>query len=93
MNKDIPTTFARHEMLFDAVHEAAEEAIVCGCVPPMVVMQIEEATRRLRRVVLGEAPGRHAELLDELDLAEWERSVPVQAAVLAAMLCNDLEER
>ena len=91
MNKDITTTTIEpHEMLLDAIRAANEEAIMCGCVPTTVVIQIEEATRRLRDRVRGAAAGRHVELLDELDLAEWERSVPLQAAVLAAMLCNEL---
>ncbi len=91
MNKDTITTFERHEMLFDAIHEAAEDAILCGCVPAMGVMQIEEATRRLRELARDRAamPSRDHELLDDQDLEAWEKQVSVQAAVLAAMLCND----
>jgi len=93
MIKDTITTFERHEMLLDAIHETNEDAIQGGHVPTLVVMQIEEATRRLRHLVCRDVAGCCADLLDEYDLAEWERSVPLQAAVLAAMLCNDLEER
>jgi len=95
MNQDNTMTFERHEMLLDAIHDANEEAIVCGCVPTMVVMQIEEATRRLRELVRGDdvAPqGSGHVLLGDHDLEEWERNVSVQAAVLAAMLCNGAEE-
>jgi hypothetical protein len=95
MKDDNSNTLERHEMLLDAIHEAAEEAIVCGCVPVSVVRQIEEATRRLRQHVRRDdavhLSGANA-LLDEHDLAEWERATSLQAAVLAAMLCNNMTE-
>ncbi|KAB2910998.1 MAG: hypothetical protein F9K40_01545 [Kofleriaceae bacterium] len=94
MNKDNVTTFERYEMLFDAIHAAVADAIACGCVPAAIVTQIEEATRQLRELVRTGAamPPEDIELLDDQVLEAWEKRMSVQAAVLAAMLCNNVLE-
>lgn len=97
MNEDNTMTFERHEMLLDAIHEAAEEAIVGGHVPASVATQIRATTLRLGQLLCEQdaAPNTNGrdELIEEPDLEDWEQNVSVQAAVLAAMLCNDVEER
>ena len=94
MNEDNTTTFDWEEMLFDAIYEATEEAILRGQITPTVVVEIRQATRRLRQLLRdhGVIPRRDRRdgLLDVHDLYVWERTASLQAAVLAAMLCNDV---
>lgn len=97
MTKNNTSALERHEMLLDAIREATEDAIVRGQVPAMVATQIRATTHRMWQLLCKEDdavphPDGSDELPDQRDLEDWERNVSVQAAVLAAMLGNDVTE-